>query len=313
MEGDSLAYMRRCLEELEPLEPVSTGAEPRLPMLRGIQAVLFDVYGTLLVSASAALSCLQTASARIPREKRRATGARAVEVYRERIREIHRHKREQGIPHPEVDVIEIWRDVVEVLQQQGLIFGGEEVDCRRLAFCFETKSNPVYPMPGMAEQLGALREKGFLLGIVSNAQFFTPITLAHFLTPRTTAAEAAATGTQAALPAGAGSPAADSPGERIPLFDPDLVVFSYRYGRAKPDTWLFEEAARRLRRRSISPERAVYIGNDMLKDVHAARSVGFRTLLFAGDRRSLRLRPGEVDDTEPDGVITELPQLAGLW
>jgi len=313
MESDSLAYMRSCLEELEPLVPLPTDVEPRLPAFRGIQAILFDVYGTLLVSASgdvdateisasAALSCLQTASAGVPREHRRAAGARAVQVYRDRIHEIHRHKRQQGIPHPEVDIVEVWGNVMGILTAQGLVSGGETVDCRRLAFCFEMKSNPVCPMPGMAEQLRALRGKGFLLGIVSNAQFFTPITLAHFLTPRT-----------AATNSPAGAPAADSPDEHMPLFDPELVVFSYRYGRAKPDPWLFEEAARKLEKRSISPERAVYIGNDMLKDVHAAQSVGFRTLLYAGDRRSLRLRPGEVGRTQPDGVITALSQLAALW
>jgi putative hydrolase of the HAD superfamily len=55
----------------------------------------------------------------------------------------------------------------------------------------------------------------------------------------------------------------------------------------------------------------LFIGNDMLKDIYASSQVGFKTALFAGDKRSLRLR----DDDErtaglkPDYVITELSQI----
>ena len=36
----------------EPLDPEPTGVQPRLRVLEKVRAVVFDVYGTLLVSAS---------------------------------------------------------------------------------------------------------------------------------------------------------------------------------------------------------------------------------------------------------------------
>ena len=55
----------------------------------------------------------------------------------------------------------------------------------------------------------------------------------------------------------------------------------------------------------------LYLGNDMLNDIWAAAQVGFRTALFAGDARSLRLREDreEIGDISPNAVITELKQL----
>jgi putative hydrolase of the HAD superfamily len=51
----------------------------------------------------------------------------------------------------------------------------------------------------------------------------------------------------------------------------------------------------------------------MLNDVAAASQAGFRTALYAGDRRSLRLRSGDdrIQRVQPDLVVTHLRQLMG--
>ena len=61
----------------------------------------------------------------------------------------------------------------------------------------------------------------------------------------------------------------------------------------------------------IHPHEVLFIGNDMLNDVYPANKVGFKTALFAGDRRALRLRKNkqEVKNLEPDYIITDLLQL----
>lgn len=68
--------------------------------------------------------------------------------------------------------------------------------------------------------------------------------------------------------------------------------------------------------RGIAPERTLFVGNDMLKDLYPARGAGLRTCLFAGDARSLKMR---LDDPrcafEPDAVIDRLdllPRVLGL-
>ena len=61
----------------------------------------------------------------------------------------------------------------------------------------------------------------------------------------------------------------------------------------------------------ISAAEALYVGNDMLNDITPAHALGFRTALFAGDARSLRLRENDerVAGIEPDLVLTDLAQI----
>ncbi len=276
--------------------------QPRLTPLAGIRAVLFDVYGTLLVSASGDIDVAdlrEEAASRALTDggvelegsgPSSATGPRAVELFTAVIREHHARARRRGIHHPEVDIVEVWREIVRRLEREGLARPSPRTDPRRCALSFELACNPVYPMPGMRSVLEKLSERGLALGIVSNAQFFTPLIMGHIL---------------------GGGPKAPLP---LPLFASDLLVYSYRHLRAKPDPYLFHLAGRALGRRGIAPHEALYLGNDMLNDVYAAAQAGLHTALFAGDARSLRLREDrpETAGLEPDAVLTDLRRLPGL-
>ena len=167
-----------------------------------------------------------------------------------------------------------------------------KVDFARCALAFELLCNPVYPMPGLDPVIRNLAGGGKRLGIVSNAQFFTPLILNFFLN--------GTTGSDDEAP--------------VPPFEGPLVFYSYRHGRAKPDPYLYHRAAEELRRQAVDPARALFVGNDMLNDVWAAGQAGFKTALFAGDKRSLRLRQdrAEIAGLEPDVVVTELAQIAEI-
>jgi putative hydrolase of the HAD superfamily len=96
-------------------------------------------------------------------------------------------------------------------------------------------------------------------------------------------------------------------------FHPDLRVFSFEEGEGKPSLRLFETLRESAVALGIAASEIFYLGNDWKKDVLPARSVGFRTGLFAGDVRSLRL--GEVTEegawASVDAVVTGLAQVAG--
>jgi putative hydrolase of the HAD superfamily len=276
-----------------PLEPIPTGLPPRCPVLPGVRAVLFDVYGTLFISGSGDVGTTREAACEeAMAEALRACGSppagpleRGVALFFAAIERSHARSRARGIDHPEVDIVEIWADVVGGLAREGLIpeRHWEKNDLQRLAVEYEGGANPVWPMPGLRECLESLR--GLTLGIVSNAQFYTPLLFDALL----------------------GAPV-DAWG-----FDLELQHYSYRHGRAKPGTELYAIAAGVLGDRGISPGEAVYVGNDMLNDVMPSAAVGFRTVLFAGDARSLRLREADprIDGVSPDAVITELGRLPG--
>ena len=121
------------------------------------------------------------------------------------------------------------------------------------------------------------------MGIISNAQFYTPFVLEYVI---------------------------GSCFDRC-CFDPRLTFYSYRYRCGKPSTAMFRRAARMLNVMGIPVASALYVGNDMLNDILPAKRVGFKTALFAGDRRSLRQRKSDEQcrNIAPDLVVTDLRQL----
>lgn len=275
-----------------PLAPIPAPQAAVLRSLRDVRAVLFDLYGTLLVSGSGEVgteavggdAALAEALAAVGMA-RRGPMEGAIACFFDTIRAMHDESRAEGRDWPEVDVREVWRRVVAELAARGMIepTDGGEIDLARLAVEYEARANPVWPMPGARECLATLQRCGVVLGVISNAQFFTPILFEALF--------------------------GQSP-ESIG-FDRDLQYYSYQHGWGKPSLRLFELAARRLAARAIGSAEVVYVGNDMLNDIAPAQRVGFRTALFAGDARSLRLRVGDlrVEGVVPDVVLTELGQL----
>jgi putative hydrolase of the HAD superfamily len=281
------------LANCPPLEPVSTGLEPRLTKLDGVKAVLLDVYGTLFISGSgdvgtaasmdAAAELTQTLAVSGFEGNLKQAGLKGEEMLKAEIPAWHKRARKNGVDFPEVDIIEIWKKILGTLFDSPV--ASDQI--RKLAMEYECRTNPVYPMPGSSRILADLKKKGVILGIVSNAQFYTPLLFSAFF--RKTVEECG--------------------------FDPDCCIWSFEERKAKPSTDLFFKADRLLRRKySIAPEETVYVGNDMLNDIYCAQTAGCRTVLFAGDKRSLRLR--ENDERclaiQPDAVITSLAQLSGI-
>ena len=275
------------------LLPHPTGAAPKLQRLEGISAVLFDVYGTLLISASGDIG--KDCEDRQPEAFRgtmaaagldyRGTEAEGVDLFVDCIKQRHRQLRAEGTECPEVDVVEIWRTILDRLQR-GKLLDGQTYPAeiaRQLAVEYEVRSNPVWPMPHCAETLQELVRRGTLLGIISNAQFYTPLLFPALL-----------------------GKDLDQLG-----FDESLRFYSYQYLQAKPGMDLYDRADRALQRMNVSPGQVLYVGNDMLKDIWPARKIGFRTALFAGDARSLKWREDDprVADAAPDLVVTDLSQL----
>lgn len=291
-------YIQNYLNKREQGTPIPTGALPVIKSLPGIRAVLFDIYGTLLISFSGDVDIAQiyeqnvvkvlkkTGITLLTKDKRKAAAC-MIRVFIKTIRQIHNEKKKKGFPYPEVNIIDVWKEVLGSAGLKPYLKLPDPVDYREFAFIFELFNNPVSPMPGMNSILTCLSKKRIILGIISNAQFYTPILLNYFITGMFTNTE------------------------KVHLFLKDCIFFSYQYLRAKPDQYLFDMAKDKLNEYNISPENILYIGNDMRNDILPAQRAGFRTALFAGDKRSLRMRENdrEAGKIKPDVVITELSQL----
>jgi len=271
----------RLLHYIEPLSPLPTSLNPSKKLKEKVKCILFDVYGTLFISGSGDIS--------IARQQSRLTQNLKNLLSRYQIKKKpqivlddffsaidieHERLKKKGVDFPEVKIDRIWMRVLEI----------EELDAvRAFAVEFELIVNPVYPMPNLEKMLSNCKKSKILMGIISNAQFFTPYLFTWFLY---------------LIPEDLG-------------FKSDLIFYSYTSGHAKPSPFMFEAAAKNLRNIDISAHSVLYIGNDMLNDIYPAKMVGFKTALFAGDARSLRLRKNHprCQNLSADIVITDLLQI----
>lgn len=125
------------------------------------RAVIFDIYGTLLIApaggvkadpeADPVLKHILEGFGHTPPES--PSGALHQAVLR--------HHAEAGAPYPEVDLRRLWREIL------GLEPGGEITS---LVIALEDAWHPALPMPGAAAVVRDLSRQGVSLGLLSNAQ-----------------------------------------------------------------------------------------------------------------------------------------------
>ena len=303
MEHNCMEYIKTLLGNLEKLQPEKTSIRPFVRKDSSIRAVVFDIYGTLLISCSGDIhlpdictdnmeTAMQAANINIADSADTAGIINELLAgYQDEIERLHAHAKQNGTPFPEVNILEIWTRLIHEAANKNKVNTDEHTNIRTFAFVFEILSNRTFPMPGMREVLNTLQNKNLPLGIISNAQFYTPVVVNYFLTGDY------------------------SNGETIAGISPELTVFSYKECVAKPDILLFEKILAALKEKyNISPPEVLFIGNDMYKDIYPAKQSGMKTALFAGDKRSLRMRENkkEIMHVKPDFIITELIQAAEI-
>ncbi len=301
MESDYTKSIKALLNSLKSLEPLETGIEPAFEKMT-VRAVIFDIYGTLLISDSGDINkatldhknlhkALYLSGIQIlarDDEAVRHILEGILSMFKQAIIDMHSKIRTEDRPFPEVDIIAIWEDVLTRAKDYELIHAANGFDPRQVSTIFEILSNKVWPMPGMKETIQRIHKMRIPLGIVSNAQSYTPLIMNYFM----------------------GNAKLDS--AKIPPFDPDLTVYSYKHLIAKPDPFLYEKLVPVLKNKyDIEPYEAIFVGNDMLNDIYAAHKAGLKTALYAADKRSLRLRKvhPEAKNLKPDITITSLDQI----
>jgi len=288
--------LNRIMALTRPLQPEPTGVIARNFPLPGIKAVLFDVYGTMVISASGEGTCLEGRhDVRVHQALESAgfrcevaAGRRVMERLRQVMECEARQIKQQGTEYPEIDIRDIWKSVVRDLVAEGLVKGRvNRASIERLAVEYECRVNPVWPMPELEATITALHQAGLKIGIVSNAQFYTPLVLEAF--PET--------------------------GWSAGYIDPHCCVWSFKLKEAKPSVRLVWQALEVLAvRYHIDSRETIVVGNDMLNDILPAVQSGCKAALFAGDRRSYNPRPTDSRcvSLQPDLVLTRMSQLLAV-
>ena len=297
-------YARNVTDIIEknskPMFPFETELEPHLVSIPGIKAVLFDVYGTMLISGTGDIGIAEEKKNQFPISGILRDNGFELVSGEENIDEQfsfllynfikleHIKQKSAGIDYPEVNIKEIWKLLLQDMVNTNYITG--EVNNKVISMTsltYECMTNPVWPMPGIETLIESLSKKDYKLGIISNAQFYTEEILKVLLNKQW----------------------------ENRLFDQKLIFYSYREKRAKPSKDFFLRAVSKAKELyNIDSNEILYIGNDMLNDIYTADQCGCRTALFAGDKRSLRLRSSDKRciGLKPDSIITELKQLENI-
>ncbi len=200
-----------------PLSPIPTTLRQSGNLKKKIKCMIFDVYGTLFISGSGDISIAKEKSSEeyietyeleqlLIKFKIRKTPEAILNDLFSAIEKNHVKLKKQGIDFPEVEIDRIWMSILK---------NNDPGTVRKFAAMFEMIVNPVYPMPNLKEMLSACKKSQVLLGIISNAQFYTPCLFDWLL---------------------------DSNLKKLG-FHPDLILFSYKSGHAKPSPFMFQSKA----------------------------------------------------------------------
>lgn len=279
-----------------PLSPISTDHSTRLNAISGIQCVAFDFYGTMFMSGVGDIGIdeeqkegsevfftksLQESGFKILND---SAGTEGLQILKQTLDRHISDAKERGVPYPEPEIRDVWRDTLTELLDRSMIDGNIDSSAvARFAVEFEFRINAIWPVPNLADLLRQLMGKNMKLGIISNSQFYTPLAFEALI---------------------GSSPEAFG-------FDPELLVWSFATGCKKPDPNFYHYFTERLEPKGLSPEEVLYVGNDIRKDIKPAKTSGMHTALFVGDRRSIRHEEEELNrpSYQPDLVVDELAQI----
>lgn len=250
-----------------------------------VRAVICDVYGTLINywkpgfrdSESRTNSLLQSFKEMVDRfgmaEALQAANPdespekTLSDFYHGLIALQHEKMAQKGVLYPEVKIEDVWSIIILLLKKRGYKpeqhCPGENADFPRyLAFTYNFLSLGRQLYDGVVQSLTSLKQNNIMLGILSNAQFYTPLDLTLLIREQSCGKY-------------------DDFNE---LFDADLTFFSYEYGAAKPNQILFRRLFDALYEYQILPSQTVLVGNDLLLDIQPAIEAGMKTAFFTGDR-----------------------------
>ena len=130
----------------------------------------------------------------------------------------------------------------------------------------ETVQNCVFYYPDVEDSLQILRERGFSLGLISNATATTAFVVSRLRLR-----------------------------EKL-----DRLVFSYEVGLMKPDERIYRLA---LERAPAAPETSLFVGDGASRELDGARSAGMRTLLMDQPEKAESFRdPDELSSGDHPSV-----------
>jgi FMN phosphatase YigB (HAD superfamily) len=286
-------------------------AKPHLKQLPDIRVVTFSIYGTLLSIPGGELYfvnpekfIMETALEKTIQEFKmwpsmsRKPGKPSEymgRMYEQILEEARIARSSGGERYPEVRSDDVWERIVKRLIKNEYQFdvgfyGSLNQLCEKISYFFHTSLQGMCAQPEAQEALRTLKENGLQLGLLADAQCFTPLHLLRAL------------GKQGRL------------ASLSELFDSGLWALSFEVGARKPSERIFRAMVAKLAERDIAPNQVLHVGSHLPNDIVPARRLGFSTALFAGDKSSVVASNEQLNEKwgRPDVMLTALSQIASV-
>jgi len=100
------------------IEPDKTSLQSKLPLLKEIKAVIFDIYGTLFISGSGDISTVNKKKDLLPFKNALLSAGfvlldsnsavKTKKLFIDGIKQAHTDSKKRGIEFPEVDIVSVW-------------------------------------------------------------------------------------------------------------------------------------------------------------------------------------------------------------
>ncbi len=285
-------------------------ARVHLKPVRGLRAVVWSIYGTLLRISGGELyfehpdqfimdvaldKTLQEFKMWGSMSRKPGQPAEYLRQLYSRALDEQRNAPSPGEKYPEIIAELVWESILKKLLQKEYFFdhsfyGSLNEYSRKVAYFFHASLQGTACYEGAADALKMVAGAGLVQGVLANGQIFTPVQLDRGLRQQ------------------------DPMQPLASLIDPELCLLSCQLRARKPSERPFRHLLHLFAERGIQPAEVLYVGNNVPRDIIPARRVGMRTALFAGDRHSLRASPEQLNEsaTRPDRLLTELPQIGRL-
>lgn len=292
--------------QLEPLK-----VTPAIKPLPGIKAVLWGIYGTLLeIDGGTLLHAhpqeirMQIALEKTIKEfnmwysmtRRQGQPWEGMLIMYTRLREdmeLVGSKRKGD--YPELDSARLWRKILDKLLQKEFEYdedkyGDLDEFAAKIAYFFHASLQGVRAASDAVEMMTQLTLNGFRQGLFTNGQVFTMPQFLHALRHQ-------------------GS--FSSPAE---LFALDLSLISVQLKLRKPSLTLYETLRENFEAHGIKPSEVLYVSHLLRDDLSVAKKYGFRTALYAADRKSCNVTAVDVRDPDlkPDRLLSEIKQIRDI-
>jgi histidinol phosphatase-like enzyme len=287
----------------------SAKAKPHLTKLRGLKAVLWNVYGTLVAIPFGEIAfehptqlIMDVALDKTINEfnmwgsMSRKPGAPAEYMRHLYSTELLLLKAAGGGErYPEIPADKIWENLIKKLFQKDYkfdagFFGSINEYSKKVAYFFHASLQGTTAQPGAAEALKLVKDAGLKQGLLADAQCFSTVQLSR------------------------GLKAQDDSLNLDQVIAPNLRSLSFEVRARKPSDKLFRHAVAQLAAAGIKPEQALHVGSKISRDIAPARKMGMKTALYAGDKNSLEASAEALKDPaqRPDALLTELSQVTHL-